>query len=100
MQNEIKFGDQDILNIYFKDDWLQLSNKYNTQLQYLFLCEKSREKLEPCIIHFTGEYKPLDNINANNQYVTAIISLFRAYHTMNWADIVNMPLGTISLKLG
>lgn len=100
LQDETVMGDQDILNYYFKDDWIKLSNCYNTQLENLFFSEREKEILQPTIIHFTGKNKPLGEINTNSQFATSVISLFRLYNQLSWENLVNMPLGTITLKLG
>lgn len=35
LKNEIIFGDQDVLNVYFQDKWLPLGKEYNYQLDHI-----------------------------------------------------------------
>ena len=100
LKDNVLFGDQDLLNFYFKDDWLSLSQEYNFQLANMKLYNK-REKVNPAIIHFTGPVKPLGPISIKHECecVKNIISLFRIYDSVSWDDIVNLPIGTITLKI-
>jgi lipopolysaccharide biosynthesis glycosyltransferase len=52
----LKWHDQDILNIYFKNNWGKLNNKFNKHV------EKELSTL-PVIIHFTGSSKPWHYLN-------------------------------------
>lgn len=67
-RDDIKFQDQDILNITFADNWLTIDIKWNPG-SVLFhpdiYCDTSesianirRAAHNPAILHFTGEYKP------------------------------------------
>lgn len=94
---DVTFGDQDILNYYLKDEWITLSNSYNFQSNHMVYYQG--ERIEPCIIHFTGPVKPLDKVNTNIKNVMSIISLFRLYNSLSWDEILNFPIGTIKLKL-
>lgn len=97
LKEKIIFGDQDILNYYLKDEWITLPYNYNFQLEHMIYSQGS--KIEPSIIHFTGPKKPLDKVNHSDKNVMSIISLFRLYNSLCWDDIVNLPVGTIKLKL-
>lgn len=97
LKESICFGDQDLLNYYFKNDWLSLSKKYNFQLDHM-LYQADAIK-QPAILHFTGPNKPLAPINSNSPYVSSVMALFRLYHSLSWNEIVNLPLGTITLSL-
>lgn len=98
LQEKIVFGDQDILNFYFKNNWVQLSKKYNFQLAHI-LHNNADEFDDPAIIHFTGSNKPLANLYFDNVKCKTIVSLFRLYNSLSWEDIVNLPIGTIKLRL-
>lgn len=100
LKDNVLFGDQDLLNFYFKDNWLSLSQEYNFQLANMKLYNK-REKVNPAIIHFTGPVKPLGTISIKHECecVKNVISLFRIYDSVSWDDIVNLPIGTITLKI-
>lgn len=100
LKDNVLFGDQDLLNFYFKDNWLSLSQEYNFQLANMKLYNK-REKVNPAIIHFTGSVKPLGPISIKHECecVKNVISLFRIYDSVSWDDIVNLPIGTITLKI-
>ena len=100
LKDNVLFGDQDLLNFYFKDNWLSLSQEYNFQLANMKLYNK-REKVNPAIIHFTGPVKPLGPISIKHECecVKNVISLFRIYDSVSWDDIVNLPIGTITLKI-
>lgn len=100
LKDNVLFGDQNLLNFYFKDNWLSLSQEYNFQLANMKLYNK-REKVNPAIIHFTGPVKPLGPISIKHECecVKNVISLFRIYDSVSWDDIVNLPIGTITLKI-
>ena len=100
LKDNVLFGDQDLLNFYFKDNWLSLSQEYNFQLANMKLYNK-REKVNPAIIHFTGPVKPLGPISIKHECecVKNVISLFRIYDSVSWDDIVNLLIGTITLKI-
>nr|WP_223265924.1 glycosyltransferase [Haemophilus influenzae] len=97
LHNQLKesliYGDQDILNYYFKDRWISLDKRYNFQLDHMISINTL--DVSPVIFHFTGPHKPLDNIFSENTYVNAVISLFRLYASISWQDIYSLPLGTI-----
>lgn len=96
LKEKIIFGDQDILNEYFKNEWISLSRAYNFQLNHMVYSKG--KNLSPCIMHFTGQVKPL-GAKTDSPNVAAIISLFHLYHSLSWNEIVNLPLGTIKLRL-
>ena len=98
LKDKILFGDQDLLNFYFKDNWLSLSQEYNFQLANMKLYNK-REKVNPAIIHFTGAAKPLGPVYIDYECVKKVVPLFRIYDSASWDDIVNLPIGTITLKI-
>ncbi|AXP37805.1 TPA: glycosyltransferase [Haemophilus influenzae] len=93
LKESLIYGDQDILNYYFKEQWIPLDKRYNFQLDHMI----SFDSLDtsPNIFHFTGPHKPLDNIFSENVCVNAVISLFRLYASISWQDIYSLPLGTI-----
>ena len=101
LKNQIIFGDQDILNVYFQDNWLKLDNLSNFQLDHILYKKQTvgRGKTAPYILHFTGPNKPLGNVSSSDENVRAVIALFRAYHQLSWDNIVNLPLGSIKLTL-
>lgn len=95
LQQELMFGDQDILNFLFRNNWIKLNIEYNFQNNNLILLDNPTT---PKIIHFTGPIKPL----ADHQfsYAKDSVSLFRAYNNIHWDDIVNLPVGFFTLTLG
>lgn len=122
-KDNLPFGDQDILNYYFKHNWMELDKKYNYQLEHLsndISQDIITSNYIPHIFHFTGEVKPLEyKLNINNipdvfhfsgggenplEYrinlnsLKNIINLFLFYHKTDWDILTNLPLGTIQLK--
>ena len=93
LKESLIYGDQDILNYYFKDQWIPLDKRYNFQLDHMISINSF--DISPVIFHFTGPHKPLDNIFSENACVSAVISLFRLYASISWQDICSLPLGTI-----
>ena len=98
LKDKILFGDQDLLNFYFKDNWVSLSQEYNFQLANMKLYNKE-QKVNPTIIHFTGAAKPLGPVYIDYECVKKVVPLFRIYDSASWDDIVNLPIGTITLKI-
>ena len=98
LKDKILFGDQDLLNFYFKDNWVSLSQEYNFQLANMKLYNKE-QKVNPAIIHFTGAAKPLGPVYIDYECVKKVVPLFRIYDSASWDDIVNLPIGTITLKI-
>lgn len=101
LRNEIIFGDQDILNTYFKHNWFCLDKKYNYQSANVVEDSKSSNiELDyvPHIFHFTGPNKPL-NTNFTSLYFERIASLFKLYHQTDWEHLIKLPLSTIQLKV-
>lgn len=78
LKDKILFGDQDLLNFYFKDNWVSLSQEYNFQLANMKLYNKE-QKVNPAIIHFTGAAKPLGPVYIDYECVKKIVPLFRIY---------------------
>jgi lipopolysaccharide biosynthesis glycosyltransferase len=52
IESNSNLDDQDALNIVFADKYTKLENKYNWTLHDL------RSNIDPCIVHFTGPFKP------------------------------------------
>ncbi|WP_273397057.1 glycosyltransferase family 8 protein [Actinobacillus porcinus] len=100
LKNQIIFGDQDILNVYFRDNWLKLDSLYNYQLDHLLYKKQSSwGGVAAHIFHFTGPHKPLSAISSDNVSVQAVISLFRLYHYLPWEELIHLPLGCIQLEI-
>lgn len=101
LKERIVFGDQDILNVYFQDNWLKLDKLSNFQLDHLLYkkCTFEKDKIAPYILHFTGPNKPLGNVSSSDKNVMAVIALFRSYHQLSWDCIVNLPIGSLKLTL-
>lgn len=95
------FGDQDVLNIYFKDKWVNLDKKYNYQSRNVVddLRNGVASNYIPHIFHFTGGTKPLSNVDYNSLYFNRIANLFRFYHQLDWETLCKLPNGTIQLKV-
>ncbi|MDY6216264.1 glycosyltransferase family 8 protein [Actinobacillus porcinus] len=100
LRNQLIFGDQDVLNVYFEDNWLKLNRLYNYQLDHVLYKKQSLGggKIAPFILHFTGPIKPLEPILDNNVDIMSVVSLFRLYHHLPWEVLVHLPLGSIQLK--
>lgn len=62
----LKYHDQDILNIYYKDKTLILSKKYNYNID---LSNNKNIKVIKGIIHFNGPRKPFNNYKNKNDYI-------------------------------
>ena len=60
LKESLIYGDQDILNYYFEDQWIPLDKRYNFQLDHMISINNL--DISPVIFHFTGPHKPLDNI--------------------------------------
>ena len=82
---KLKYHDQDILNIYYKEKTLILSKKYNYNID---LCSNSNIKVIKGIIHFNGPRKPTNNYKNKNDYI------FYKYakNTIVYKDIVRKKL--------
>ena len=93
LKESLIYGDQDILNYYFEDQWIPLDKRYNFQLDHMISINSL--DISPVIFHFTGPHKPLDNIFSENACVNAVISLFRLYASISWQDVCSLPLGTV-----
>lgn len=99
----IKFGDQDILNYFWKDNWDKLEDKYNFQTNHIIDYENKNQFICPTIIHFTGPTKPLSSFDfqkSNSRNIKSIVSLFKFYNDTDWNNIVDLPLGFFTLTLG
>ena len=57
--NELRYWDQDVLNIAFRDSWSSLNRKYNA----FELTTKVNP--QPAIVHFTGNLKPWHILSAH-----------------------------------
>lgn len=55
-KNEISTADQDILNCLFKDDWLEINNKFNLDLKHQPI--NALPKQETVILHYSDKIKP------------------------------------------
>jgi len=62
-------------------------------------CNNKEQKVNPAIIHFTGAAKPLGPVYIDYECVKKVVPLFRIYDSASWDDIVNLPIGTITLKI-
>ncbi|MCK3654854.1 hypothetical protein A4G19_03460 [Pasteurellaceae bacterium Macca] len=87
--NKVKFGDQDILNLVFKDRWLKANRFFNYQLGGDFVFGKDSEIIEklpgnqiPLITHWNTEAKPwLANMNIRFR------ELYWQYYALSWEEI-------------
>lgn len=84
------YGDQGVLNEYFKERWLKLPVKYNLQVgadNYLNLIgssdwfEKSKEF--PVVIHYTLKEKPWKEVRMNRYR-----DIWWKYYMLEWSDIL------------
>ena len=84
------YGDQGVLNEYFKECWLKLPLKYNLQVgadNYLNLIgssdwfEKSKEF--PVVIHYTLKEKPWKEFRMNRYR-----DVWWKYYMLEWSDIL------------
>ena len=77
-KEKIIFGDQDVLNGFFKGNWIRLHPKWNVQNSLYFtkenFCEFYSEKIyeeiteRPFGIHFSGKNKPWNLLNNQVNY--------------------------------
>lgn len=81
--HQFLYGDQDALNMLFKDAWLKLPVSYNTQSD-VQESNHNQANLRARILHFTGELKP---VHANNDdYIN--LSRYRYYQQLTWEHIL------------
>lgn len=98
LKDKLIFGDQDVLNYYFQNNWVQLDKKYNYQSAYIVTDNLTDENDIPHIVHFTGSLKPLECGKFADNKLEQWAKLFRFYYQLSWEQIVELPLGTIQLK--
>lgn len=95
MQNnldKIPDADQSILNILFKDKWLELNYTYNYQIggEYIFRKNNAlhlltrKENEIPAIMHYNTEFKPW-KLNMDLPFR----DFYWFYYKLNWKDIIN-----------
>lgn len=93
---EVKFGDQDILNILIGNNWLVLDKKFNYQTGARFsFYENHLTKLidevedlhgeEPVIVHFTGAAKPWSHLS--NPVFLWYSELYWKFWGMEWYQL-------------
>lgn len=84
--DELRFGDQDILNLFFKNAWLKLPKEYNTQFDHQL--ENTLNNQTARILHFTGAKKPTHYLT-QNPLATNYPNLqrYQYYNQMNWENI-------------
>ncbi|MCK3656342.1 hypothetical protein A4G19_11520 [Pasteurellaceae bacterium Macca] len=99
LEKELLFGDQDVLNLYFANQWTELPTQYNYQLNHMLIIP---QHITPTIFHFTGPRKPLaEKPDGKNipPTVQQVISWFKLYHQIGWQELALLPLGFLTLSL-
>jgi len=88
--HEHVYGDQEILNMFFKDRWKQFDLTFNLQVgadahRYYMGDYDWYESFEgvPCIIHYTTENKPWKHYRFNRYR-----DIWWFYYGLNWNDIL------------
>lgn len=89
--NQLRDGDQSILNLIFKDKWLQINQtaNYLVGAEYIYLRNKhvdfiTREKdAVPLILHFNTEFKPWLPI-----YDLPFRQYYWFYYQLSWNEII------------
>lgn len=88
--HEHVYGDQEILNMFFKDRWKQFDLTFNLQVgadahRYYMGDYDWYELFEgvPCIIHYTTENKPWKHYRFNR-----FRDIWWFYYGLNWNDIL------------
>lgn len=88
--HEHVYGDQEILNMFFKDRWKQFDLTFNLQVgadahRYYMGDYDWYESFEgvPCIIHYTTENKPWKHYRFNR-----FRDIWWFYYGLNWNDIL------------
>lgn len=98
---KLVYGDQDVLNTAFKDNWLKLPKAYNFQMDHLLAYQQSVRQGDfenPKILHFTGSVKPLDD-KKMIPIVRYEASLFRFYERLSWDELLGYPIGLLNFEL-
>lgn len=89
--HQVPDADQSILNILFKDRWLELDNHFNylvgAEIEYIKrnITEliRRKEKEIPLVVHYNTAAKPWKLI-----YNIPLRDLYWKYHFLDWSDIV------------
>ncbi|MCK3655511.1 hypothetical protein A4G19_07035 [Pasteurellaceae bacterium Macca] len=108
--DQIKCGDQDILNYVFAQNCLLLDQRYNYEVRLIYqdIANYIRGEvnfIHPTILHFSDILKPWSEIKEEmlfyvdefNQPIGLNIlpakNLYDFYASLNWQDIMNLPVG-------
>lgn len=99
-RDELQFGDQDVLNLLFKDAWLKLPKAYNTQFDHQL--ENTLNNQTARILHFTGAKKPIHYLTQQplpNNYPN--LQRYQYYSQLDWTRAVTQKsVAVISSTIG
>ncbi len=103
-KNEITFWDQDVLNLYFDGDYIELPKSLNHEI-YLEKDNKEISK-DTLLVHFSGSFKPWTaragtKKNANIYHYN-FLKIFKKYHiTHTWkiSSLRNLIISLFTLKV-
>lgn len=81
--DELKFAEQDVFNLTFKQQWLKLPIHYNTQLNK----QEGEDNQRAAILHFTGSKKPYNlDIEQNPDYPN--LERYQYYQQKTWQEVL------------
>lgn len=86
--DDFLYGDQDALNMLFKDAWLKLPTEYNTQFDHQLSNEEYN--LNAKILHFTGQNKPFHLLNNKENSHYPNLQRYRDYYELSWDNIAKI----------
>lgn len=103
-ENKITFWDQDVLNLYFDGDYVELTKNLNYEI---YLEKKHREILSSVsLIHFSGSFKPWTaragakkNSNIYHYNFLKIFNKYHITHTWKTSSIKNLIISLFTLKI-
>lgn len=98
--DELRFGDQDILNLFFKNAWLKLPKEYNTQFDHQL--ENALNNHIARILHFTGGNKPIYYLTEDpTTHPYPNLQRYQYYTQLNWANAVTRKsIAVVSSTIG
>lgn len=80
---ELKFADQDVFNLAFKQQWLKLPLQYNLQSD----AQSGLLNKQAAVLHFTGSKKPYGlDIEQNPDYPN--LQRYQHYQQKTWLDVL------------
>lgn len=98
LQETLIYGDQDVLNVHFHEQWFAIDWRYNCQPEHFLSGSVNAENASPDLIHFVGSVKPL----AKSQFVCSVqkaVDLFKFYDKITYQMILENPIGFFKFVL-